>query len=130
MRKDLQTTNNNSLSIVDVFNSQEYKALPTETQLELAKFMAEKNIEFNAEQKRYILEHASSEHDIAAYLNFLDQQNSIDANAKGITIRYDSHETKTPTGKISSKTTHATASSGCLIPVLGTLLLLATIFAL
>ncbi|WP_293693092.1 hypothetical protein [uncultured Phascolarctobacterium sp.] len=130
MRKDLQTTNSNSLSKIDIFNSPEYKALPVEKQLELAKLMAEKNIEFNAEQQRYLLEHTSSDHDIAAYLNFLDQQNSIDANAKGVTIRYDSHETKTPTGKISSKTTHATASSGCLIPVLGTLLLLATIFAL
>lgn len=104
-------------------NSPEYKRLPMETQLRLTEFVLQKKIDLSTKEQEYLLEHLSSNRDINAYLNFLEQQNQIQANSKGANITYNSYETKTPTGKISSKTTTATASSGCLLPILSFLLI-------
>lgn len=124
MNTSIEKVKNNMAKEVDILNTPEYKSLPVEKQLEIAQFMATKNMELNAQQKQYLLEHMSSDHDTAAYLNFLDQQNHIVGNAKGVNMSYSSYETKTPTGKISSKTTHATASTGCLIPLIATIMLI------
>lgn len=112
------------VSVASILESKEYKNLPTETQLKLTEFLLQKNIELSTKEKEYFLEHLSSDRDTRSYLNFLEEQNHIQRNAKGVNITYNSYETKSPTGKISSKTTTATASSGCLIPILMFILLL------
>ena len=117
----------NSKSVVSnnaILNSEEYKNLPIETQLKLTEFMLNKKIELTMTEQEYLREHLSSNRDTLAYLDFLAQQNAIQRNAKGVNVTYNSYETKTPTGKISSKTTTATASSGCLLPIVCTLLIM------
>lgn len=111
-------------SYQEVINSQEYKNLPPETQVKMLEYLMQKRIDFTTEQQNYLLEHLSSNKDIDSYLNFLEQQQHLQNNSKGLTITYNSHETQTPTGKISSKTTTTTASTGCLIPILLTIFLI------
>mgnify|MGYP003539998643 FL=1 len=106
------------VSTKNILETQAYKKLPIETQLKLTEFLVQKNFELSQKEKEYFLEHLSSDKDTRSYLAFLEEQNSIQRNAKGVNITYNSYETKTPTGKISSKTTTATASGGCLIPVI------------
>lgn len=120
----------NSKSVVSnnaILNSEEYKNLPIETQLKLTELMLNKKIELTMTEQEYLREHLSSNRDTLAYLDFLAQQNAIQRNAKGVNVTYNSYETKTPTGKISSKTTTATASSGCLLPIVCTLLMIALV---
>ena len=119
MSKELQNINANN----NILNSQEYNSLPAETKLKIAEFMVQKQVELSSEQQKYILEHKSSDKDIANYLAFLDKQREIQERNKGITVSYNSHETNTPTGKISSRTTNSTANVGCLLPIISLVIL-------
>lgn len=119
MTQNSMIKTDNSLQRIDVLNSEEYKRLPVKKQLEIAQYIAQKNADLNSEQRKYLLDHMSCDHDTVSYLKFLEEQNRINENAKGVTVSYNSHETQSPTGKITSRTTHATAASGCLLPTIG-----------
>lgn len=74
-----------------------------------------------------MLEHASSNKDVDNYLYFLERQQTLQKKSDGLTVTYSSQETSTPTGKISSKTTNTTVSTGCLLPIVATITLLVLI---
>lgn len=124
MNNQLQNINNNNINQpAEILNSNEYKKLPQETQVKLLEYMLRKKIDFTQEQQNYLLQHLSSDTDTNQYLDYLEKQRDLQRRSDGLTVSYTSHETKTPTGKISSKSTQTTVHTGCLLPVIAFMLL-------
>lgn len=125
MNNELQNINSNNINVpTDIINSDEYKKLPQQTQIKLLEYMLQKRIELTKEQQEYLLQHISSDKDTNKYLDYLERQQILQSHSSGLTVSYNSYETKTPTGKISSKSTRTTVHSGCLLPILAGILLL------
>lgn len=128
MSNQLQRKPYSSLpSTQSIINSEEYQRLSPEAQERMLEYLSQKRIDFSQEQERYMLEHASSNKDVDNYLYFLERQQTLQKKSDGLTVTYSSQETSTPTGKISSKTTNTTVSTGCLLPIVATITLLVLI---
>ena len=125
MNNELQKINSTNINVpTDILNSDEYKNLPKQTQEKLLELMIQKKIELTKEQQEYLLQHISSDIDTNQYLDYLQRQREIQSRSSGLTVSYNSYETKTPTGKISSKSSQTTVHSGCLLPILSVILVL------
>lgn len=104
MNNELQKINSTNINVpTDILNSDEFKNLPKQTQEKLSELMLQKKIELTKEQQEYLLQHISSDIDTNQYLDYLQRQREIQSRSSGLTVSYNSYETKTPTGKISSK---------------------------
>lgn len=125
MNNELQKINSNNINVPsNIIDSEEYKKLPQQTQVKLLEYLVQKKIDLTQEQQEYLLQHISSDSDTDKYLDYLERQQRLQSHSSGLTVSYNSYETKTPTGKISSKSTRTTVHSGCLLPVLAGVLLL------
>ena len=117
MNNQLQK-NNSLLYNKDFLDSSEFKKLPLETQNKILEYYIQKKIDLSTQHTSLIIEHDNADTDINRYLNYINEQQQIQKKANGLNITYNSLESKTPTGRITSKSTHTTASAGCLLPIL------------
>ena len=100
MNNELQKINSTNINVpTDILNSDEFKNLPKQTQEKLSELMLQKKIELTKEQQEYLLQHISSDIDTNQYLDYLQRQREIQSRSSGLTVSYNSYETKTPTGK-------------------------------
>lgn len=127
MNNQLQK-NNDLMYNKEFLNSPEFKKLPLETQNKILEYYIQKRIDLSSEHTSLVMAHNNADIDVTRYLNYVNEQQNLRNKPNSLNITYNSLESKTPTGKITSKSTHTTVSTGCLLPILFTLSFLLLIF--
>lgn len=105
----------------EIFDSAVFHDLSPEAQEALRVRYAETIIDLNAMQQKQRIEHTSAINDLDVMIEAQEILQTNQDHHKGLGLSYHNIESRTSTSEIKSRTTHATASSGCLLPVLLTI---------
>lgn len=115
-----QLQNLNTTSLTDSLLKEKFNSLPQESQNQLAQYAAQKKIELEAQLVRSNMQTRNADIDCQRHIDAFAQQQRDCLNNKGSSKI--SSDIKTATGNmhIESKT----AGAGCLLPILGMLILI------
>lgn len=114
-----QLQNINSKSLTDSLLNEKFNALPPETQNQLAQYAAQKKIDIEAQMVRDSLQTRNADNDCQRHIETFAQQQRDCLNNKGSSRITTDIKTATGNMRIESKT----AGAGCLLPLLGMILL-------
>lgn len=114
-----QLQNVNSKSLTDSLLNEKFNALPPETQNQLAQYAAQKKIDIEAQIVRDNLQTRNADNDCQRHIETFAQQQRDCLNNKGSSRITTDIKTATGNMRIESKT----AGAGCLLPLLGMILL-------
>lgn len=114
-----QLQNINSKSLTDSLLNEKFNALPPETQNQLAQYAAQKKIDIEAQMVRDNLQTRNADNDCQRHIETFAQQQRDCLNNKGSSRITTDIKTATGNMRIESKT----AGAGCLLPLLGMILL-------
>lgn len=114
-----QLQNVNSKSLTDSLLNEKFNALPPETQNQLAQYAAQKKIDIEAQMVRDSLQTRNADNDCQRHIETFAQQQRDCLNNKGSSRITTDIKTATGNMRIESKT----AGAGCLLPLLGMILL-------
>lgn len=114
-----QLQNINSKSLTDSLLNEKFNALPPETQNQLAQYAAQKKIDIEAQMVRDNLQTRNADNDCQRHIETFAQQQRDCLNNKGSSRITTDIKTATGNMRIESKT----AGVGCLLPLLGMILL-------
>lgn len=114
-----QLQNINSKSLTDSLLNEKFNALPPETQNQLAQYATQKKIDIEAQMVRDSLQTRNADNDCQRHIETFAQQQRDCLNNKGSSRITTDIKTATGNMRIESKT----AGAGCLLPLLGMILL-------
>ena len=114
-----QLQNINSKSLTDSLLNEKFNALPPETQNQLAQYAAQKKIDIEAQMVRDSLQTRNADNDCQRHIETFAQQQRDCLNNKGSSRITTDIKTATGNMRIESKT----AGAGCLLLLLGMILL-------